>query len=90
MKEEFIKEILADTLEEKVAKRRQGSKWYEMFLPVKMLIVKMARSAVMKQTLGHYPAPLKAIEVLEETLTMSLAEGLKITIKKYVTAVIYS
>lgn len=82
-KEEFIKEILDDTIAEKVAKARQGIKWYEMFLPMKMLIAKMARSAVMKQTLGHYPAPLKAIDVLEETLTMSLEEGLKVELEAF-------
>ncbi|RLA67054.1 MAG: fatty-acid oxidation protein subunit alpha [Epsilonproteobacteria bacterium] len=82
-KEEYIKEILSDTLAEKVAKKRQGIKWYEMFLPVKMLIAKMARSAVIKQTSGHYPAPLKAIDVLEKTLTMSLTEGLKIELEVF-------
>ncbi len=82
-KEEFSKEILAGTLEAKVAKLRKGIRWYEMFAPVKMLIVKMARKEVLKQTAGHYPAPLKAIDVLEETLTMSLEEGLKIELEAF-------
>ncbi|MCW8821272.1 MAG: 3-hydroxyacyl-CoA dehydrogenase NAD-binding domain-containing protein [Sulfurovum sp.] len=82
-KEEFSKEILAGTLEAKVAKLRKGIRWYEMFAPVKMLIVKMARKEVLKQTAGHYPAPLKAIDVLEETLTMSLEEGLKIELEVF-------
>ena len=82
-KEEFIKEILSDTLAERVAKTRQGIKWYEMFYPVKILIAKMARSAVLKQTSGHYPAPMKAIDVLEKTLTMSLTKGLKIELEAF-------
>lgn len=82
-KEEFVKEILSGTLKAKVEKTRKGIKWYEMFMPVKMLIAKMARKEVLKQTAGHYPAPLKAIDVLEETLTMSLEEGLKIELEAF-------
>ena len=82
-KEEYSKEILAGTLENKVSKTRQGIKWYEKIQPSKLLIANMARSEVMKQTSGHYPAPLKAIDVLEETLTMSLGEGLKIELEAF-------
>jgi len=82
-KEEFVKEILSGTLKAKVRKTRKGIRWYEMFMPVKMLIAKMARKEVFKQTAGHYPAPLKAIDVLEETLTMSLEEGLKIELETF-------
>ena len=64
-------------------KNRKGIKWYEKFGPVKMLIAKMARKEVLKQTAGHYPAPLKAIDVLEETLTMSLKEGLKVELEVF-------
>ena len=82
-KEEFIKEILADTLVEKVAQTRQGIKWYERLAPVKSLIAKMARSAVLKQTGGHYPAPLEVINVLEKTLTMPLDEGLRVELEAF-------
>ncbi|PHS36398.1 MAG: fatty-acid oxidation protein subunit alpha [Sulfurovum sp.] len=82
-KEEFIQDILAERLEEKVKKNRKGILWYERLLPVKMLIAKMARSAVLKQTDGHYPAPLRAIDVIEETLTMSLEEGLKVELEAF-------
>ena len=82
-KEEFSQEIIEETLEEKVKKNRKGIKWYEKFGPVKMLIAKMARKEVLKQTAGHYPAPLKAIDVLEETLTMSLKEGLKVELEVF-------
>ena len=43
----------------------------------------MARSAVMKKTAGHYPAPMKAIDVLEKTLTMPLEEGLKVELEAF-------
>lgn len=82
-KEEFIKEILAGTLKAKVEKIRQGVKWYESLYPVKVLIAKMSRSAVLKKTAGHYPAPLKAIDVMEKTLSMSLNEGLKVELEAF-------
>lgn len=82
-KEEFIKEILAGRLKRKLVTARRGIKWYEMLAPVKMIIAKMARSAVMKKTAGHYPAPLKAIDVLEETLSMSLEDGLKVELEVF-------
>ncbi len=84
-KEEFVKEIFAGRLENKVAMTRIGIKWYETLAPVKMLIAKMARSAVMKKTAAHYPAPLKAIDVLEETLTMSLEAGLEVELEVFET-----
>ncbi|HFQ62292.1 MAG TPA: fatty-acid oxidation protein subunit alpha [Epsilonproteobacteria bacterium] len=82
-KEEYIKEILAGTLEAKVSKRRKGLKWYETLAPVKALIAKMARKEVLKKTGGHYPAPLSAIDVLEETETMSLEDGLKVELEYF-------
>lgn len=83
-KEAFSKEILAGTLEAEIKKRRKGIRWYEIFAPVKILIAKMARREVMHKTAGHYPAPLKAIDVLEETLTMSLEEGLKVELEAFI------
>lgn len=82
-KEEYIKEILAGTLDAKVNKRRKGLKWYETLAPVKVLIAKMARKEVLKKTGGHYPAPLSAIDVLEETETMSLEDGLKVELEYF-------
>jgi 3-hydroxyacyl-CoA dehydrogenase/enoyl-CoA hydratase/3-hydroxybutyryl-CoA epimerase len=82
-KEEYIKEILAGTLDTKVSKRRKGLKWYETLAPVKALIAKMARKEVLKKTGGHYPAPLSAIDVLEETETMSLEDGLKVELEYF-------
>lgn len=82
-KEEYVKEILAGTLERTVAKRRKGLKWYENLTPVKTLIAKMARKEVMKKTGGHYPAPLSTIDVLEETATKSLEDGLKVELEAF-------
>ncbi len=83
-KEEFIKEILAGTLEAKISKSRQGITWYEKLAPVRMLILNIARREVLKKTAGHYPAPVAAINVLEKTLTLPLKEGLKIELDTFV------
>ncbi|HFD14099.1 MAG TPA: fatty-acid oxidation protein subunit alpha [Epsilonproteobacteria bacterium] len=82
-KEEYIKEMLAGTLEAKVLAKRKGIKWYESSCTVKSIISKMAKKAVNKKTGGHYPAPLKAIDVLEKTLTMSLEDGLKVELEVF-------
>ena len=39
-------------------------------------ILKQARKQVMKQTKGHYPAPLRALEVMEQSAGESLEEAL--------------
>ncbi|PWU13909.1 MAG: fatty oxidation complex subunit alpha, partial [Bdellovibrio sp.] len=41
----------------------------------RMLVFKQARNTVEKQTSGHYPAPLKAIEVMRRTYGMSDREA---------------
>ncbi|KYJ87278.1 3-hydroxyacyl-CoA dehydrogenase NAD-binding domain-containing protein [Sulfurovum riftiae] len=82
-KEEFIREILAGTLEMKVSQTRQGIRWYEMFAPFRTLIAAMAKKEVLKKTAGHYPAPLKAIDVLNETLTMSLDAGSEVELEAF-------
>ncbi|MEM1178374.1 MAG: 3-hydroxyacyl-CoA dehydrogenase NAD-binding domain-containing protein [Acidobacteriota bacterium] len=44
----------------------------------KNLIFEKAREAVIKKTGGHMPAPLKAIEVVQEGLTLDLDEALEL------------
>ncbi len=40
------------------------------------LVFRKAREGVMKQTGGHYPAPLEALEVIEESYGKPVADGL--------------
>lgn len=42
------------------------------------IIFSKARSSVMEKTGGHYPAPLRAIDVVKDGTARSLAEGLEI------------
>lgn len=76
-KEVYSREILAGRLKKKAAGREHGIKWYEMLFPVRMFIGMMARRAVLKQTDGHYPAPIRAVDVVEKTLSLPLEEGLR-------------
>jgi 3-hydroxyacyl-CoA dehydrogenase/enoyl-CoA hydratase/3-hydroxybutyryl-CoA epimerase len=77
-KEEFIQAILDNTLNAKIIQKRQGFKWYEHFSLSRMLIGKITLRAVLKKTKGNYPAPLKLIEVLQNTYKKPLKKGLEI------------
>ena len=46
------------------------------------LLFARARQTVLKQTGGHYPAPLEAIAVMEEGFGKSVAEGLEIEARR--------
>jgi 3-hydroxyacyl-CoA dehydrogenase/enoyl-CoA hydratase/3-hydroxybutyryl-CoA epimerase len=77
-KEEFIQQILAGTLDQKIQANRKGIAWYEKIPPVRSLISAIARKKVIAKTHGHYPAPLSVIEVMQESFGKTLAEGLTI------------
>ncbi len=47
------------------------------------LIFFFARKSVMKTSKGHYPAPLKAIDVIEKTLKKDIKKGLEIEAKAF-------
>jgi 3-hydroxyacyl-CoA dehydrogenase/enoyl-CoA hydratase/3-hydroxybutyryl-CoA epimerase len=47
--------------------------------PLKKIIYQKARAQILEKTKGHYPAPLKALEVIENTFRKTtIKEGLKI------------
>jgi len=52
------------------------------------LIWRKARENVMKQTGGHYPAPLKALEVIRQGLQTSLEKGLQLEAREFATLMI--
>ncbi len=51
--------------------------------PAKRIVFDKARETVMKKTGGHYPAPLKAIEVVREGLTLPLDEALDLEARAF-------
>jgi 3-hydroxyacyl-CoA dehydrogenase/enoyl-CoA hydratase/3-hydroxybutyryl-CoA epimerase len=61
-------------------KRRGGSrtKFYVEGNPLaRSVIFSKARKAVMEQTKGHYPAPLKAIDVMEYAMSAGVERGMQ-------------
>lgn len=52
------------------------------------LVFDKARDGVMKKTGGHYPAPLKAIEVVQEGITLPLEEALELEATEFAKLVV--
>jgi 3-hydroxyacyl-CoA dehydrogenase / enoyl-CoA hydratase / 3-hydroxybutyryl-CoA epimerase len=58
-------------------KKKGRTKFYIEGNPLaRRIIFNKARQAVLKQTKGHYPAPLKAIEVMSYAMSTSVERGL--------------
>jgi 3-hydroxyacyl-CoA dehydrogenase/enoyl-CoA hydratase/3-hydroxybutyryl-CoA epimerase len=81
---EFAREIIAGR-GGKYKKRRKPRGMVNAFLENtfvgRRLIFSAARKNIMKLTRGLYPAPLKALEVIEKTASMPLEDGLEIEAK---------
>ncbi|MBX7152200.1 enoyl-CoA hydratase/isomerase family protein [bacterium] len=77
--EEFVNEIISGK-KQKYIERRKVKGLVNRLLegPGKGLIYSQARKSVLKQTKGHYPAPLCALQAVKEGFSKSLSEGLKI------------
>lgn len=62
--------------------RRDGPpalhKAFQSLPPLRSYVLRQARATVLKQTGGHYPAPLEILRVLGATYGLRLQEGLKI------------
>ncbi|HVM62582.1 MAG TPA: 3-hydroxyacyl-CoA dehydrogenase NAD-binding domain-containing protein [Verrucomicrobiae bacterium] len=63
------------------AKRK--STWRQNWWPMRRFICRVARKRVLLKTEGRYPAPLRAIDAIEEGLAGSLNEGLEIESKVF-------
>jgi 3-hydroxyacyl-CoA dehydrogenase/enoyl-CoA hydratase/3-hydroxybutyryl-CoA epimerase len=55
---------------------KRKSVWVQNWWPMRRLICRVARKRVLRRTEGRYPAPLRAIDAVEEGLKSSLPEGL--------------
>jgi len=53
-----------------------AKRFLEGTVPGRQLLFRQARKNVMKETRGHYPAPLAALELLEQTLSLSIEQSL--------------
>ncbi len=55
---------------------KRKSVWSQNWWPMRRFICRVARKRVLLRTEGRYPAPLRAIDAMEEGLRASLNEGL--------------
>lgn len=52
--------------------------WLMSSTPFKKYIFSKSKKSVLDKTKGHYPAPLKIVEVLEKTISLPVTEGLRV------------
>ena len=72
----FCKDILSSSGKQKIIKKRQKRSLMDSFLAWPIVFY-MAKKNVMKKTYGNYPAPLKAIELIKQTIGSDLKAGLE-------------
>ncbi|MBL7994210.1 enoyl-CoA hydratase/isomerase family protein [bacterium] len=80
--QEFVTEIL-NGKSKKYTERRKVKGLVNVLLETvgKGIIYSQARKSVLKETKGHYPAPLRALQSVKEGFSKPLDEGLKIEAK---------
>jgi 3-hydroxyacyl-CoA dehydrogenase/enoyl-CoA hydratase/3-hydroxybutyryl-CoA epimerase len=62
---------------------RRDSHFVENSPPARRVICAAARKKLLEKTRGHYPAPLKALEVVEQGLGKPLREGLELEARNF-------
>jgi 3-hydroxyacyl-CoA dehydrogenase/enoyl-CoA hydratase/3-hydroxybutyryl-CoA epimerase len=72
----FTLALVADPQAARPRKRKLRQRLLDGTGPGRRLVLSMARKEVMKTTGGHYPAPLRILDVLGENLTRSIDDGL--------------
>ncbi|WP_373036392.1 3-hydroxyacyl-CoA dehydrogenase NAD-binding domain-containing protein [Sulfurimonas sp.] len=77
-KEEYIKQILQNSLDAKIKASRKGIRWYENISFVRDKISSIVKKKIIQKTAGHYPAPLMAVDILQKSFLKNLQDGLKI------------
>lgn len=79
--DEFINMILTPEGRAKILQRRKYQTWFNWILestPIgRALVFKQAEKSVLEKTKGRYPAPLIALDVIKNTCTLTLDEGLR-------------
>ncbi len=82
---DFAREVQKPAARKKIEARRRKSNMQALLLeknPLgRRILFDQARKTVQKNTKGHYPAPMKAIEAVEKGMSTSLSEGLAVEAK---------
>jgi 3-hydroxyacyl-CoA dehydrogenase/enoyl-CoA hydratase/3-hydroxybutyryl-CoA epimerase len=71
-------EVADGKLSPRAGRPRGSPLWMEKIPGALAVILRKARGDVMEKTGGHFPAPLRLLEVVERTLDKPLPEGLEI------------
>ncbi|MDX1492627.1 MAG: 3-hydroxyacyl-CoA dehydrogenase NAD-binding domain-containing protein [Longimicrobiales bacterium] len=74
---EFVLAVLDDPSRGEVRKQKLMNRLLEATPPGRAVIFRMARKNVMEKTGGHYPAPLRILDVLSRTFSKSVEDGLE-------------
>jgi 3-hydroxyacyl-CoA dehydrogenase/enoyl-CoA hydratase/3-hydroxybutyryl-CoA epimerase len=72
------RKVLKEKLYSRYQKKETVAQWFVESTPLKKMIFSQARKQVIALSQGNYPAPLKIIDVVEQTFYKPLKEGLKI------------
>lgn len=75
---ETARKVLKDKLYTRYHHKESVARWLIESTPLKKIIFSKARSMILAQTKGNYPAPIKALEVVEKTFYGDIKAGLKI------------
>jgi len=67
---------------------QKAANWMARLPGLSNVVYNKAKEGVLKKTGGHYPAPLKAIEVIQEGMGTSLEEGLKLETQAFAELVV--
>jgi 3-hydroxyacyl-CoA dehydrogenase/enoyl-CoA hydratase/3-hydroxybutyryl-CoA epimerase len=88
--QEFVQTVLTDSGRKKIAAKRKPSglmHWLIEANPIgRAYFFKRARQEILDKTKGHYPAPIIALDLIEETYGLPLEEGLKKEVSTFVSS----
>lgn len=77
-----LKWIKKGTRKARPYKLPKAQQWLERFPPFQKIVFSKAKKNVLKKTQGHYPAPLKALDVIEKTFGKHDPHGFDIEAEK--------
>lgn len=79
--ERFLRQCLSEKGRTQILSKRKQRGWMHLLIEAnpfgRNYLFKKAKREILKKTQGHYPAPLIALNVIEETYGLPLDEGLK-------------
>lgn len=75
---DFCRKVLKEKSYSRYLRKESVMSWLMESTPLKKVIFNKARAMILAQSKGFYPAPLKALEVIQQTFYGDIRAGLKI------------